>query len=200
MEEQNTPKKAGRTWAILIAAAAVIALIAVLARPSAPKGSPAYEKTEQVIEDEACGFTFTLPAGYTRYVLQDADSTGRSIATYYALGRNNDISIQCYPSFFADSTDVDNTDLAFFKGMDDLYYRGGRWVEPAPFDLGTVTAVRCIGPHPSLENAVDITYDIRNGKALISLNVIYYTDKPTRRPNWDKVREANALASGIRLH
>ena len=198
MEEKKS--KAGKILAILVAAAAVIALVAVLARPSERKGSPLFEKEAQVIENETCGFTFTLPAGYTRYVLRDADSTGRSIATYYALGRDNDISVQCYPVFFNESTDVDNSDLEFFKGLDDLYYRGARWVEPAVFDLGSVKAVRCIGPHPSLENGVNVSYDIRNGKSLISLNVIYYTDKPARRPDWDKVRQANALASGIELH
>ena len=177
MEEKKS--KAGKILAILVAAAAVIALVAVLARPSERKGSPLFEKEAQVIENETCGFTFTLPA---------------------ALGRDNDISIQCYPVFFNDSTDVDNSDLEFFKGLDDLYYRGVRWVEPAVFDLGSVKAVRCTGPHPSLENGVNVSYDIRNGKSLISLNVIYYTDKPARRPDWDKVRQANALASGIELH
>ena len=90
MEEKKS--KAGKILAILVAAAAVIALVAVLARPSERKGSPLFEKEAQVIENETCGFTFTLPAGYTRYVLRDADSTGRSIATYYALGRDNDIA------------------------------------------------------------------------------------------------------------
>ena len=200
MEEQNTPKKAGRNWVWILAAAAAVALIAVLARTTGPKNGPAFEKEAQVIEDETCGFTFTLPAGYTRYVFHDADSTGRSTATYYALGRDNDLSIQCYPHFFADSTDNNDPDLSFFKDLDNLYFQGVHWVEPAPFDLGTVKAIRGIGPHPQLENAVDVSYDIRNGHALISVNVIYYTDKPARRPDWDKVRKANALAAGIELH
>ena len=198
MEEQKK-QKAGRALAIVIAAAAVIALVAVIARQPGNNEGIVFEKTSQVIDDEACGFTVTLPAGYARVTTREADSTRFSQATYYALGRDNDITIQCFPAFFSDSTDVDHTDIRVLDGLDEIYYRKGRWGDATAFDLGPVHAVRSIGPHPTLENAVNISYDIRNGEALITMNFIYYTKDTPRRPDWDKVRAANDLVGTVQL-
>ena len=201
MEEQKK-QKAGRALAIVVAAAAVIALVAVIARRSGPADGLAYEKEPQVIEDTVCGFTFTIPAGFTRRVLRESDSTGISsgLVNYYALGRDEDISIQCYPTFFTDSTRLSDSDAALLSFLDKVYLSKGVWSKPEYIDLDGTRALRSIGPHPTLDNAVSICYDFHNRNALITLSVIYYTDEPARRPDWDRVRAANELAGTMRLH